>query len=324
MKLAAGLALALTLAACTAPVAQPTAPPTATPALTPSAVPSCCRWEVAFARDLGSPVTVQLPGPVPAATVDRRVQQRLQLLASGPRSADGGAFNVLPGMTARLATVTVSGDLATLDYSVPGEDWGLNGSATLRAFVQQVVFTATEEPGVGRVLVTQNGGRQAIVGGEGLVISAPQTRAGLGYDGLMPYQAARVIRMSVTGAKPLLIVNGVPDDWRASVHADPDTFTVTYTDPAGVKTVTLAIARSNIPPPSVDSTQASPKFHGDAASLYQVAAAAAPRSQRWLVWTEPGTWSLPGPAGVPYILSATGLTEVEFWRFADSLHPNQI
>lgn len=323
MKAAAGLALALALAACAAPVAQPSTPP-ATPAPTPSAVPSCCTWTVAFARDLATPLQVSLPGPVPATSVSARVQQRMELLAAGPRSADGGAFNVLPGMKARLAAVTVSGDLATLDYQVPGDDWGLNGSATLRAFVQQVVFTVTEEPGVTRALVTQNGGRQAIVGGEGLVISEPQSRAGLGYEGLMPSQAARVVRMSVTGAKPLLVVNGIPDDWRASVRADANTFTVTYVDPAGAKTVTLAIALTNIPLPSVDSTQASPRFHGDATSLYQVAAATDPRSQRWLVWTEPGTWSLPGRAGVPYLLSATGLTDVEFWRFANSLHPNQI
>ena len=43
------------------------------------------------------------------ATVGARVQQRieLELLAAAPRSADGGAFDVLPGMKARLATVSV-------------------------------------------------------------------------------------------------------------------------------------------------------------------------------------------------------------------------
>lgn len=325
MKLAAGLAFALALAACTTSVAGPTtspAPVTApSPTLTPA--PSCCDWAVDFARDLAAPVQVSLRGPAPAATVGERVQQRMELLASGPRSADGGAFNVLPGMTARLATVTVSGDLATLDYRVPDDDWGLNGSAMLRAFVQQVVFTATEEPGVARVLVTQNGGRQAVVGGEGLVISAPQSRAGLGYEGLMPDQAARVIRMTVTGAKPLLVLNGIPGEWRAAVRADAHTFSVTYTDPTGAKRVTLAVAIANIPLPTAASAQSWPGFHGDARSLYQVAAAD-PRSDRWLVWTEPGTWSLPGSVGVPYLLSASGLTDVEFWRFANSLHPNQI
>ena len=45
---------------------------------------------------------------------------------------------------------------------------------------------------------------------------------------------------------------------------------------------------------------------------------------RWLAWTEAGTWSLPGSRGVPYVLGASGLLDVEFWRIADSLHPDQI
>lgn len=326
MKLAAGLALALALAACTTSVAGPTTPPAPatapSPTLTPA--PSCCDWIVDFARDLAAPVPVSLRGPAPAATAGGRIQQRMELLASGPRSADGGAFNVLPGMKARLATVSVSGDLATLDYRVPDDDWGLNGSAMLRAFVQQVVFTATEEPGIARVLVTQNGGRQAVVGGEGLVISAPQSRAGLGYEGLMPEQAARVIRMTVTGAKPLLVLNGIPGEWRAAVRADANTFSVTYVDPTGGKRVTLAVVIANVAPPGAGSAQSWPTFHGDPRALYQVSAAADPPSDRWLAWTEPGTWSLPGSLGVPYLLSASGLTHVEFWRFANSLHPNQI
>ena len=67
----------------------------------------------------------------------------------------------------------------TIDYRVPEDDWGVNGSASLRALVQQVVFTASEEPGIVRVLITQNGGREAVIGGEGLVVDRPQTRRGL-------------------------------------------------------------------------------------------------------------------------------------------------
>jgi spore germination protein GerM len=55
----------------------------------------------------------------------------------------------------------------------------VNGSARVATFVQQLVYTASEEPGIARVLITQNSGRTAIIGGEGLVIDRPATRADL-------------------------------------------------------------------------------------------------------------------------------------------------
>jgi spore germination protein GerM len=44
--------------------------------------------------------------------------------------------------------------------------------------VQQLAFSASEEPGIVRVLITPNGER-AVIGGEGHVIDRPQTRRGL-------------------------------------------------------------------------------------------------------------------------------------------------
>lgn len=323
MKLAASAALlTLLLTSCAAPVAQPTATPSPTEVAVASPSPVSAGWTVYFARDLATPIALTVQGPAPAATTELRVRQRMDVLAAAPASHDGGAFNVLARMTARLANVRIAGGLATLDYSVPTGDWGLNGSATLRAFVQQVIYTASEEPGIASVLITQDGG-EAVIGGEGLVISGPQTRAGLGYEGLTPDQAARVIRMSVTTARPVLVPIGIPDDWTADVRADANTFTVTYRDPSRAKVVTLALVMANIPLPSVDSSQSAPSFHGDRSSLYQVAVAGNPRSERWLVWTESGSSSLLGTR-VPYVLSGAGLTDTEFWRLADSLHPNQI
>ena len=324
MKSVACAMLAFALASCAPGIAEPRAslpqdarPHSATPSLATAV------WVVYFARDLASPAPVMLEGPVPGAGIEQRLRQRMELLAGGARSRDGGAFNVLASMKARLASVAVAGDLVTLDYLVPEDDWGLNGSATLRAFVQQMIYTASEEPGIVRVLITQNGGRQAIVGGEGLVISAPQSRAGLGYEGLTPNQAERVIRMSVNGAHPLMIPSTIPSDWTAAVRADANAFSVTYRDPSGMRTVTLAVALVDLPLPGGNATQAAPGFHNDTASLYQVARSADPRSDRWLKWTEAGRWSLPGSGGVPYILSASGLTDMEFWRLANSLRPNQ-
>lgn len=132
-----------------------------------------------FARDLDAPVAVFLEGAGAGAAPEDRIVSRLVALENGPTRAGADAFNVVASMKARLRSVTIAGDLVTIDYRVPGDDWGVNGSAPLRALVQQLVFTASEEPGIVRVLITQNGERGAVFGGEGLIIDRPQTRRGL-------------------------------------------------------------------------------------------------------------------------------------------------
>jgi hypothetical protein len=63
------------------------------------------------------------------------------------------------------------------------------------------------------------------------------------------------------------------------------------------------------------------RFRGVLAT-YDVGDATVSLSQRSLEWTQPGT----GPAtawlksgGLPYFLSADGLTDAEFWQVANSL-----
>lgn len=141
---------------------------------------------------------------------------------------------------------------------------------------------------------------------------------------LTPEQAASLLRTTVTGAKPLLILTAIPTDWQAVVRASADQFTASYRDPAANNTLTLSIAVANLPLPGTEATQSHPSFHGDRSSLYQIADAENPTSERWLMWTEPGSWAPRGTTGVPYLLSATGITDAEFWQYARSLHPNQI
>lgn len=132
-----------------------------------------------YARDQGGPVAMFLPGAGIGMTPEERITSRLVALENGPTRSGSDAFNVVASLNAHLQQVTVAGDLVTIDYRVPGDDWGVNGSASLRALVQQLVFTASEEPGIVRVLITQNGGHQALIGGEGLIVDHPQTRHGL-------------------------------------------------------------------------------------------------------------------------------------------------
>lgn len=132
-----------------------------------------------FARDFGPPVAVFLEGAGIGASPEERIRSRLAALENGPARVEPDAFNVVATMRARLRSVTIAGDLVTIDYLVPGGDWGVDGSTSLRAFVQQLVFTASEEPGIVRVMITQNGEAGALIGGEGLVIDHPQTRRAL-------------------------------------------------------------------------------------------------------------------------------------------------
>jgi spore germination protein GerM len=132
-----------------------------------------------FARGLGPPLAVFLEGAGLGSTPEERIRSRLAALENGPSLAGADAFNVVAAMKARLRSVTIEGDLVTIDYRVPADDWGVNGSTAVRALVQQLIFTASEEPGIVRVLITQNGERGAVIGGEGLIVDRPQTRRGL-------------------------------------------------------------------------------------------------------------------------------------------------
>jgi hypothetical protein len=80
------------------------------------------------------------------------------------------------------AAVRVSGDLVTIDYTVPGGDWRVRGAAATQALVQQLVYTASEEPGIRRVLVTGNGQPAQI---DQLLWDNPLTR-----EDVFGYQAA--------------------------------------------------------------------------------------------------------------------------------------
>lgn len=134
------------------------------------------RGVVYFARDQLPPLMVFAEGAGLGATPEERVRSRLEALAAGPTPAVQDAFNVVPGIRATLASVRVEGDLAIVDYLAPRGDWGVDGAAKIRALLQQLVWTASEEPGVRRVLITQNGGETAVIGGEGLVVDRPTTR----------------------------------------------------------------------------------------------------------------------------------------------------
>lgn len=173
--------LAVALASCGTPSTVPTPTPTPDPTVTTTASPTASpiltvtNDVIYFARDRLPPVGVHVPGAGAGATPAERIRSRLGALFVTP--APSGTFNTALAATARPAAVNVDAGLAVVDFTVPGDLWGVAGSAGTRAFIQQLIYTITEEPGVDRALITQNGGQMAIVSGEGVVIDHPSGRA---------------------------------------------------------------------------------------------------------------------------------------------------
>ena len=131
---------------------------------------------------------------------------------------------------------------------------------------------------------------------------------------------ATVLARTVTGVDPILLPTAIPAGWTSSTDAATDFFQVIYRAPTGGQSLTVAVQVANLGAPTGDATQTQPDFHGDARSLYQVASRTNPTSDRWLVWVEPGRWDRePDQGGVPYLLAGTGLTDAQFWTYANSL-----
>lgn len=127
------------------------------------------------------------------------------------------------------------------------------------------------------------------------------------------------LRGLVLGVDPILLPAAADEGWRADVIADRASYSVRYTAPNG-GTFLLGTVIPN-PPPYMN--QGHPNFRGDPDSFYEWRDAADPRTDRNLLWSEPGSqWKgAPTKTGqVMFYLTATGATDSEFWAFANSLH----
>jgi hypothetical protein len=220
---------------------------------------------VYFARDGAAPVAAAVPGAGIGASAAARIASRIEQL----RGADAppGAINAYPGRGIPIvlgkgaADVTISGDLATIDFTVPGSDWIVRGAGLARALIQQLVFTATEEPGIRRVRITENGGKDTVI--DQIVLDAPMSRED---------------------------VNGHEEASREAVDggdadtADGDTFTTTWS----VDTVAPGLTRFVVQVNSTGSTTAPlPQFRIEPQANDEVAR---PNGGKWTlsvaVWSD--------------------------------------
>lgn len=153
-----------------------TSPPTPVPGA--SAEPRG-RGVVFFAAEGKQPAAVIAPAAIGAHSQADRIYRRLSALPLTRAGAPQGYVNVTPRMRARLAGVSIDSEgVVVVRYSVPGGDWGVS-VAELGLLLQQIVFTATEEPGIDGVRLTQNS------------FSAPAVIAGTVLDGELTRDAFR-------------------------------------------------------------------------------------------------------------------------------------
>ena len=146
--------------------------------------------------------------------------------------------------------------------------------------------------------------------------SPPAVAAG---SGLMPSAAAlTLIRRTVVKTSPVLLPLLPAGVDQAQVTVDSTGFSLNAMNDDRSIEITMAIAvpgNSNL---GADNKTIAFRR----SSAYYQYVASDPKSWRSLWWTEkPGYWPVPGlkDPGVPYVLSATSMTEAEFFAFANTV-----
>jgi len=156
---------------------------TITPASTTSALPNAIDHGRIYLSRLDLP-PVAFAVPINWPTAEQRIAARItDLRALRQDQAPPGTQNLLWNNAFQGGVrVVITGDLATVDLMLE-TPWTTSGSATSRALLQQLVYTATEEPGIRRVLFTQNGGARMQI--DQVVVDKPLTREDVSGYGLV-------------------------------------------------------------------------------------------------------------------------------------------
>jgi len=129
---------------------------------------------------LGEKIAVGTARTAPAASPARGAIEQLLL---GPGQADKalGLGTTIPSGT-KLNSVVIRGGTATVDLSKRFESGG--GSLSMLLRVTQVVCTLTQFPSIKRIAFRLDGRVVESIGGEGIMVSPPVTRAD--FEGQLP------------------------------------------------------------------------------------------------------------------------------------------
>ena len=176
--------IAMALAGCegppaTSPGVQATSPAPPTPAETASAIAMPPEpTGVYFARVGLPPLAVTVLGHaggrnLPEDRISNRISALWEMRQPPPGSSNPFARSGRIGSGGQLGTsVRIDGDVATVTFDVSG--WGVTTEAEARALIQQLVYTISEEAGIRRVLIAEEGKPKAVIAG--VSIDRPLTR----------------------------------------------------------------------------------------------------------------------------------------------------
>jgi len=144
-----------------APVAAPrSATPTVVAARTPipaaSATPLRGRAVVYVSAPSAPPLAVDDPLGIQGDNASARVYYRLQHLWAFRGPVPPGYVPLASAVKARPYRIGLADDLAVITFLIPPEGWGIDAQQ-VKMLLQQIVYTATEEPGVERVRLREEG-----------------------------------------------------------------------------------------------------------------------------------------------------------------------
>lgn len=104
------------------------------------------------------------------------LQQALGYLLSGPsdKERSEGVVTLLP-KGIKIRHLKMKGETIIIDFSGELENYG-GGAARVEGLIAQIVYTATESPGVKKVWLWMDGQKNVVLGVEGLVLDRPLSR----------------------------------------------------------------------------------------------------------------------------------------------------
>lgn len=108
----------------------------------------------------------------PILATEAPLNEALRMLLAGP--GQKGLVSLIPKGT-KILSIKQKNKLAIINFNSKLANYG-GGAAQVQGLVAQIVYTATDIPGVDKVQILINGKKKLVLGGEGLMINQPLSR----------------------------------------------------------------------------------------------------------------------------------------------------